>query len=251
MLPVLARHYSPRFVERSIALLLSIGLPASLVITFRADDIVMLVFGPAYLPAVLPLRLVIWVVPILFSYVPLVTALFVHDRQRDVLYVLLANLVLALLLNALLIPPYGVAGASIATLIVEAIGLIGYVCMARRANLGVSWASGLVGPLSICAPLAAILLIGQALPFFFIMPATLMLWAALFALFRPWAGWPINPQFFSPQGARGQFERVRTETAGQEREDRADGPGHANAQPPADDTIVNTRQPASQGTEVS
>ncbi|HEY7358380.1 MAG TPA: oligosaccharide flippase family protein, partial [Ktedonobacterales bacterium] len=31
MLPVLARRFSPRFVERSIALLLSIGLPASLV----------------------------------------------------------------------------------------------------------------------------------------------------------------------------------------------------------------------------
>jgi O-antigen/teichoic acid export membrane protein len=198
MLPALARHYSPRLVERSVALLLSIGLPASLVITFRADDIIRLVFGPAYLPAVLPLRLVIWVVPILFSYVPLVTSLFVHDRQRSVLYVLLANLVLALLLDAMLIPPYGVLGASIATLIVEAAGLTGYLCVARSADLGIIWIRGLVGPVLMCIPLAAVLLIGQSLPFLFIMPAVLLLWGALFVLFRSWAGWQVNSQSASP-----------------------------------------------------
>lgn len=251
MLPVLSRHYSPRSVEHSIALLLGIGLPASLVITFRADDIVTLIFGPAYLPAALPLRLVIWVVPILFSYVPLVTALFVHDRQRDVLYVLLINLVLALLLDAMLIPPYGVPGASIATLVVEATGLIGYICMTRRANLEISWTRGLVGPVLICAPLAAILLIGQALPFFFIMPAVLMLWSALFALLGPWAGGPVNPQFFSPQGARTGPTRPGTEPEGTAGNSHASESGNGNVQPPADDTIVNTRRPTSQGTVVS
>src|SRR5579859_7132371 len=164
-LPVLARRYSPHFIERSIALLLSVGLPASLVIAFRAEDVARLVFGPAYLPAALPLRLVIWVVPILFSYVPLVTALFVHDRQRHVLYVLLTNLALALLLDALLIPPYGALGASIATLIVEAGAGIGYLALGYHARLGIRWTRGLVRPALICLPLATVLVIGQALPF--------------------------------------------------------------------------------------
>jgi O-antigen/teichoic acid export membrane protein len=191
-LPVLARHYSPRFVERSIVLLLSIGLPASLLISFRAEDVAQLVFGPKYLPSALPLRLVIWAVPILFSYVPLVTALFVHDRQRYVLFVLLANLALALALDALLIPPYGVLGASIATLIVEMGALIGYLLLAQRANLGVVWARGLLRPTLICVPLVVVLLVGQSLPFMFVLPAVILLWAALFGLLRPWAGWRLN-----------------------------------------------------------
>src|SRR5579883_479083 len=166
-LPALARHYSPHFVERSITLLLSIGLPASLLIAFRAEDIARLVFGPIYLPSALPLRLVIWAVPIIFSYVPLVTALFVHDRQRHVLAVLLANLALALVLDALLIPPYGVLGASIATLIVEAGALFGYLLLAQRANLGVVWVRGLLRPALLCVPLVMVLVVGQCLPFMF------------------------------------------------------------------------------------
>ncbi len=249
MLPVMARRFTPRVVEQSIALLLGIGLPASLVITFRADDVVTLLFGSAYLPAALPLRLVIWVVPILFSYVPLVTALFVHDRQRNVLFVLLANLALALLLDALLIPPYGVVGASIATLVVEATGLCGYLYLAQRANLGINWARGLGGPVLICLPLAAVMLIGQSLPFLFILPAVVMLWAALFAMFHPWAGWQMNPQFFSPQGARPLPTRSKTDKEGTDPR-RPGAPGNESFSAPAEDTVTK-RQSASQGMVIS
>ncbi len=244
MLPVLARRFTPRFVERSIALLLSIGLPASLVISFRAADIVTIVFGPAYQPAALPLRLVIWVVPILFSYVPVVTALFVHDEQRRVLYVLLANLLLVLILDILLIPPFGVLGASIATLIVEAAGLGGYLFLARRADLGIRWATGLTGPLCICLPIAVVLMIGQTLPFWFILPPVVMLWAALFVLFHPWSGWDANPHFFSPQGAR-RASQVSTdaERAGSEHPQTF---GAEDSQTPADTITAGRQQAASQ-----
>ncbi len=246
MLPVLARRFTPRFVERSIGLLLCIGLPASLVIACRADDIVTIVFGSAYLPAALPLRWVIWVVPILFSYVPLVTALFVHDQQRNVLYVLLANLALVLILDALLIPPYSVLGASIATVVVEAAGLGGYLFLVKRADLGIHWTRGLGGAAVICLPIAAVLIIGQSLPFVFIMPAVMMLWAALFVLFHPWSGWEINPQFFSPQGARGRASQARTESerSGGERSNK---PGNVDPPTPADDTEAGSKHSASQG----
>ncbi|HEX6778701.1 MAG TPA: oligosaccharide flippase family protein [Ktedonobacterales bacterium] len=186
-LPALARRYSPRFVERSVALLLSIGLPASLLISFRAEDVTRLVFGQNYLPAALPLRWVIWVVPILFGYVPVVTALFVHDRQSRVLLVLLTNLALALLLDALLIPSYGALGASIATVIVEAGALAGYLWLAHRARLGINWARGLYQPALISIPLIGLLVIGHGLPFPLLLACTLLLWAALFGLLRPWA----------------------------------------------------------------
>jgi O-antigen/teichoic acid export membrane protein len=195
-LPALARQYSPRFVEHSVSLLLCIGLPASLLIAFRAEDVARLVFGPAYLPAALPLRLVIWVVPILFGYVPVVTALFVHDQQRLVLYVLLANLALALLLDALLIPPYGALGASVATLIVEAGGLAGYLWLARRARLGIVWMRGLWRPALLCVPLLALLAFGQSFPFSLILALTVLAWAALFGLLRPWT------EFWHAAGSR-------------------------------------------------
>jgi O-antigen/teichoic acid export membrane protein len=246
MLPVLARRFTPRFVERSIGLLLCIGLPASLAISFRAEDIVTIVFGSTYLPAALPLRWVIWVVPILFSYVPLVTALFVHDYQRHVLYVLLANLVLVLILDALLIPPHGVLGASIATVAVEAAGLGGYLFLVKRADLEIHWTRGLGGAVLICLPIAAVLVIGQTLPFVFIMPAVVMLWAALFAVFHPWSGWEVNPQFFSPQGAPSRVRQARKEsekTGGE----RSSQPGKGTPQTPADDTEAGSKHSASQG----
>jgi O-antigen/teichoic acid export membrane protein len=243
MLPAMARRFSPLLVERSIALLLGIGLPASLVIAFRAEDIVTLLFGQEYLPAALPLRLVIWVVPILFSYVPLVTALFVHDRQRSVLYVLLINLALALLLDAMLIPRNGVVGASIATLLVEAAGLAGYLFLAQRANLKINWARCLSGPLKICLPLAAVLIIGQALPFFFILPAVLMLWSALFVLLGPWANGPMNPQIFSPRGRPNQPTRAKTDPEGLT---GLAGESGNESHAPAEDTLAVTRQSTTQ-----
>jgi O-antigen/teichoic acid export membrane protein len=246
MLPVLARRFTPRFVERSIGLLLCIGLPASLAISCRAADIVTIVFGPTYLPAALPLRWVIWVVPILFSYVPLVTALFVHDHQRGVLYVLLANLALVLVLDALLIPPFGLLGASIATVVVEAGGLGGYLFLVKRADLGIQWTRGLGGPVVICLPIAAVLIIGQSLPFMFIMPAVLMLWAALFALFHPWSGWEVNPQFFSPQGARSRARQSQAETERSGRE-HPRKPGNEDTQAPTDDIKAGSKHAASQG----
>jgi O-antigen/teichoic acid export membrane protein len=203
-LPALARRYSPRFVERSVALLLSIGLPASLLIAFRAEDVTRLVFGQNYLPAALPLRWVIWVVPILFGYVPVVTALFVHDRQGRVLFVLLSNLALALLLDALLIPSYGALGASIATVIVEAGALAGYLWLAHRARLGIKWARGLIQPALLCIPIIGLLVIGRGLPFPLLLALTLLLWAALFGLLRPWANtWLVADDFllFNPKNA--------------------------------------------------
>jgi hypothetical protein len=126
-------------------------------------------------------------VPILFGYVPVVTALFVHDRQGRVLLVLLTNLVLALLLDALLIPPYGAIGASIATVIVEAGALAGYLWLSHRARLGINWARGLYQPALISIPLIGLLVIGRGLPFPLLLAITLLLWAALFGLLRPWA----------------------------------------------------------------
>ncbi len=197
-LPILARRYSPRLVEHSMALLLSIGLPASLLIAFRAEDVATLVFGPAYLPAALPLRLVIWVVPILFSYVPVVTALFVHDRQGQIVLVLLGNLALALLLDGLLIPLYGLAGASAATVIVEAGALAGYLWLAHRSRLGIRWASGLLRPAQLCAPLLALLALGRGLPFLLMLPLAVLLWAVLFWLLRPWAVPPVVAEALRP-----------------------------------------------------
>ncbi len=183
-LPLLAKRYEARLVEHSISLLVSIGLPAGLFISIRAEDVARLVFGAGYLPAAQPLRVVIWVVPLLFSYVPIVTALFVHDRQRQVLSVLLANLGLVVALDALLIPPFGIAGASIATLIVEAGALAGYLWLARRARLGIRYLRALVRPALLSAPIAGVLLFGQGLPFWLVLGLAGMLWVGLF-------GWVI------------------------------------------------------------
>jgi hypothetical protein len=71
--------------------------------------------------------------------------------------------------------------------IVEAGALAGYLWLAHRARLGINWARGLYQPTLISIPLIGLLLIGRGLPFLLLLACTLLLWAALFGLLRPWA----------------------------------------------------------------
>ena len=95
-----------------------------------ADKIILIIYGNGYMPSIKALRVLIWVIPIIFLTSLLGNFLFATNKQRIVTGVAGANVVLNVFLNILLIPKFSYIGASIATVLTEGLGFIlmfGYI----------------------------------------------------------------------------------------------------------------------------
>jgi O-antigen/teichoic acid export membrane protein len=110
-----------KFVARQngFGLLLFAAGCISLVISFFAQQIILVLFGDQFISAIQPLSILAWMLPPYFvvSYCSL---LFVAiEMERPVLFSLIASLLLMLTLLITLIPPYGLRGAAISLLSAE------------------------------------------------------------------------------------------------------------------------------------
>ncbi len=129
LLPTLTRlaHSIPhkRELYRSaMAYVFAISIPIALGGFLLAPQIITVVFGEGYSAAIPVLQLLIWSVPLcLLRDVP--SAALLADGREDLFFRLTAwGAALNLLLNALLIPRYGMVGAAAATVATEAVRLV-------------------------------------------------------------------------------------------------------------------------------
>jgi O-antigen/teichoic acid export membrane protein len=126
------------------------GFPAAVGGCLLGPMIVGLLFGPAYREAALPFQMLIWCIPLcLLRDIPLM-ALMARKQEGRVLRVTAVAALLNLVLNAVMIPPWGVAGAAGATLMTEAVRMVVSLVYARRegfplAGIGRFWRAGLAG----------------------------------------------------------------------------------------------------------
>lgn len=91
----------------------------SLGITWLAEPVVMLLYGKAYLGAVLPLQILTWQTA--FSYLGVARNIWVvcENAQKHLVWVYTAGALVNVGLNWLLIPSMGAAGAAIASLVCQ------------------------------------------------------------------------------------------------------------------------------------
>ena len=91
----------------------------SLAICLLARPIVGILYGEAYLPAVAPLRIVVWYTA--FSYLGSARNAWIvcQNKQKYLKYLYSGAAVINVLLNLLLIPAMGTAGAALASLITQ------------------------------------------------------------------------------------------------------------------------------------
>ena len=83
------------------------------------EKIIILAVGNDYLPAVLPLNImIVGLVFVLFN-LPYSTGLIACGMEKDVMIQTAASAVLSLLINFIFIPRYGIIGASVSFTIVE------------------------------------------------------------------------------------------------------------------------------------
>jgi len=89
-----------------------------------SDKIILIIYGNAYIPSILALQVLIWVIPFIFLTFLFGNLLAAINKQMLVTIVAGANALLNVGLNIILIPIYGLIGASVATVITEALGFI-------------------------------------------------------------------------------------------------------------------------------
>jgi O-antigen/teichoic acid export membrane protein len=118
--PVMSRRRDdPQELERLARLAFKYCLmtiwPVAMITTLWADEIIAAVYGAKYAGAGTALALMIWGMPSAFFGVVLRDTFIVAARQRYLLWMNGAELVVCVILNFLLIPRWGIAGAALAS----------------------------------------------------------------------------------------------------------------------------------------
>lgn len=126
--------------KRNLATLYSIIIYMSLLqiaaITFLAKPIVLIINGSQFLPAIVPLRIIVWYTT--FSYIGSIRSVWILAEKKQK-YLWIINLVGAsvnVILNCILIPPLGLVGAAVTALVTQVVTnvVVGFVIPPLRAN---------------------------------------------------------------------------------------------------------------------
>lgn len=113
--------------ERGMKYLLIIAFPIAVGIMILAPDIIVQIYTKEYLNSILPLRVLM--VAMIFSFVGFLTGGMLNacEKQKTQTAIVGVTMVVNIILNLILIPEYGILGASIAALIGNAIlAIVGY-----------------------------------------------------------------------------------------------------------------------------
>lgn len=129
-MPTLSNAYGNQVLMKQRATILAkalliIGVPISATGIVFAPEFIKLLYGSSYLAASSALMLLMANVFLIYFNTVYGNPLVAWDQQKNQMYVIVAGGVANVILNFLLIPNYGIEGAAFATLLSEAIVLIG------------------------------------------------------------------------------------------------------------------------------
>lgn len=98
-----------------------ISIAAAIVITALSKYVILILYGPAYLPAQGGLCILTW--STLFSYLGVARSVWVvpHGQQVFEKYIAVVGVISNIILNLIMIPMWGAAGAAVATLLTQVI----------------------------------------------------------------------------------------------------------------------------------
>jgi O-antigen/teichoic acid export membrane protein len=159
-----APHELPAIYERVLRYLLVLALPIALGTWVLADQIVPFLFRAQYLPAVAALRIVIWVVPLMFASEFLGYVIVIAGNERRVARALIVSTALNIVVNLILVPRFGFRAAAVMTVATEAV-LVGQYLWLLRGLVGqFSWRSLLARPLLAAVGMGAVVALPLGLP---------------------------------------------------------------------------------------
>lgn len=160
------------------------GLPAAVGITLLAGQIVHSLYGSEFGPSVPVLQILIWSIVAYFVQQMFIYAMMATNLSKQCAGLLSLGVILNLGLNALLIPPAGMIGAAVATLIAECImTLAAYLFLIRQVGyfpIGHSILHSAIGALVMTGFILVLQRLG--LSWFFIVPIVALMYCASFVL---------------------------------------------------------------------
>lgn len=127
--PVISKYFIEKDSKTTIAYtiqkyfkaMLIIGMPIGIGVTLLSEKIILEFFGKEYLPSESVLKILIWFTVLTFLHAPFSRLFASINRQTITTKITGVSALINVMLNYLLIPKYSIVGASIATLITEAI----------------------------------------------------------------------------------------------------------------------------------
>lgn len=166
--PSLARHEGGQhddlsaIYERALRYLMVLSLPLAVGIWAVGDQLVPFLYTSSYLPAIPALRILVWVIPVMYTseflgYLGLITG-----KEAENVRAALVSTGINVALNLVLIPRFGFVAAAIVTVVTELVLVGQYVWIQRGLLRQLAWSRWLI------RPLVAALLMGGAIRALFI-----------------------------------------------------------------------------------
>lgn len=124
----------PQIYERMLRYLMLLAFPIAIGASLLADQIVPFLFDEGYAESATVLRIIIWVVPLMYLSEFLGYIVVVNGGERRVARSIVISTALNIVCNLILIPIYGLIGAAIMTVVTEAV-LVGQYLWALRDEL--------------------------------------------------------------------------------------------------------------------
>jgi O-antigen/teichoic acid export membrane protein len=149
----------PRIYERSLRYLMVLALPIAAGVWAVADQLVPFLQGPAYAPAIPALKIIVWVVPLMFTSEFLGYVVLIAGKERYVARSVVISTICNVIANLFLVPVFGFIGAAVMTVATEAVLVGQYVWLLRDLLRRLNWGQMLVRPLLAAGLMVAALLI--------------------------------------------------------------------------------------------
>lgn len=155
-----------RIYSRALKYMLVLALPIAAGTSVLADKIVFFLYSEEFSAAILPLRILIWVLPLMFLSELLGYIVVIHNQERKVARSIGVSTSVNLILNLILIPRFGLKAASVITVLTEAVLVAQYLWMLRRDLASVDRVSAFVKPVLAAAAMGVIVFLLRQLSVF-------------------------------------------------------------------------------------
>ena len=134
------------FYNKSMRYLMFIALPIAVGITVLAEPIVQFLYTGDYNSSVLALRILIWVLPLMYASEFLGYVIVISDRESKVAKSVLISTGFNVLINVILVPKFGYVAASITTVLTEMILVGQYIFSIKSKEHGLDWIQSVLLP---------------------------------------------------------------------------------------------------------
>jgi len=165
--PSLSRHsvHSPQnlpgIYSRTLRYMMAVSLPIAVGVWALADQLVPFLYTAKYLPAVEALKIVIWVVPLMFASEFLGYVVVIANQERVVARSVVISTCINIGANLVLVPRFGFVAAAVMTVLTEAI-LVGQYAFSLRKQLArTDLKAGLLLPLVSAGVMGGVLVLAR------------------------------------------------------------------------------------------